>query len=409
MLRRVFYSKIACLFVLTTVTTLTLELRSGIATAQESKAAGGEAATATSTEADMSADGQESAFAVDVAFDKFVDVSLLRNAIVSRNSSALTDGALALAEGERILQRSHHGATASRVLNLAVEVSGRSGDKTSLERLERHAKATNNTELSKQVGRMLQFAAAPRAALPKIELPNPTEQEREVVAMVNEDLEQAARHGSAAQADEIAAYVKENRKAETITAATELALLNQIATAKKSLPAEANAAADKEIDDVLSRLSGAARGSIPSGTAPPKNANGLYNCSGQAVRLSLAWGKHNFDKTALHKAAVDAARKTGGGSFPWDDKWYTRLLADKTITFLMIAHNTKTCEVRWTAIKNGEKWWVMKDNGVIKNPTTYEQVKHSIKMNGWPLDFDVYNPKNSGSITADHIYYGFGY
>lgn len=70
----------------------------------------------------------------------------------------------------------------------------------------------------------LQFAAAPRAALPKIELPNPTEQEREVVAMVNEDLEQAARHGSAAQADEIAAYVKENRKAETITAATELAL-----------------------------------------------------------------------------------------------------------------------------------------------------------------------------------------
>ena len=67
---------------------------------------------------------------MDPAFAKFVDVSLLTEAMAGPNASLMADVALGLAEGERVLVRNHRaGVTADGLMAKVAKLAARSNDK----------------------------------------------------------------------------------------------------------------------------------------------------------------------------------------------------------------------------------------------------------------------------------------
>jgi len=120
-------------------------------------------------ETSSSASAEESAIPVmlqDSAFERFVDVRLLGRAIGDLDAALLTDVALQLAEGERVLLRSHKGLPAKGVLQAAVKMAAKKGDKTSLGRLAKYAKKSKDDDLGKLVNTNLKMAEKSRPAAP---------------------------------------------------------------------------------------------------------------------------------------------------------------------------------------------------------------------------------------------------
>jgi hypothetical protein len=83
----------------------------------------------------------------DPAFDTYLDIRLIAPATASLNASALTDLALKLAEGERVLQREHRAGSAAALAAFAAKVAIETGHQPSLERLAKLAANTGNAEL----------------------------------------------------------------------------------------------------------------------------------------------------------------------------------------------------------------------------------------------------------------------
>src|SRR5262245_61010621 len=77
----------------------------------------------------------------DPAFERYVDMEALAEAWEDRDAEALTDIGLQLAEGERVLLRSHKGITAEQVLTVAARLAADQRDKKTLQRLSRAAEA----------------------------------------------------------------------------------------------------------------------------------------------------------------------------------------------------------------------------------------------------------------------------
>ncbi|WP_437192282.1 hypothetical protein [Planctomicrobium sp. SH527] len=75
----------------------------------------------------------------DPAFNQYVDITLLGPAWSAKDAAALTDIALQLAEGERILLRSHKAGSSKDLLNLATKIAQSSDDKAALGRIEQAA------------------------------------------------------------------------------------------------------------------------------------------------------------------------------------------------------------------------------------------------------------------------------
>jgi hypothetical protein len=94
----------------------------------------------------------------DPAFEKFVDMDALANAWVELNAALLADAGLQLAEGERVLFRSHPAVTADQVLSIAAKIAGEKKDVKTLARLARAADAFKKADLAALV------AAAQRIA-----------------------------------------------------------------------------------------------------------------------------------------------------------------------------------------------------------------------------------------------------
>ena len=85
----------------------------------------------------------------DAAFARYVDLDLIRKAVVDRDAPLLCDVALQLAEGERVLLRPHKGLPADRLFRLAMATATDKRDLKTLDRLERAAKALKRDELAK--------------------------------------------------------------------------------------------------------------------------------------------------------------------------------------------------------------------------------------------------------------------
>jgi len=117
-----------------------------------------------------SSDDNPTSFGADIrpdpAFARYVDLDQLALAWSDKNPSLLTDFALQLAEGERVLQRSHKGITSDRLLSMAARIAAEKKDKAALARLGKAADSLKKPELAAQIATAQGLASASRDADP---------------------------------------------------------------------------------------------------------------------------------------------------------------------------------------------------------------------------------------------------
>lgn len=101
----------------------------------------------------------------DSAFEPFIDIHLVGPAITDLDAVLLTDLALQLSEGERVLLRQHKsGVTAQSLLAKAALLAANKQDKATLERLMKMAGTLGNKELSAQLAALEKVGGVSRAA-----------------------------------------------------------------------------------------------------------------------------------------------------------------------------------------------------------------------------------------------------
>ena len=99
----------------------------------------------------------------DPAFDRYVDLGLLVQAWDSKDPALLTDVALQLAEGERILLRPHKVISAEKLLGLALRAATERNDKAALDRLKNVAEKTGTESLQAQIAMNAKLGGESRA------------------------------------------------------------------------------------------------------------------------------------------------------------------------------------------------------------------------------------------------------
>jgi len=109
---------------------------------------------------------------LDEAFDPYVNLLLLGKAWAELDSGLLTDVALQLAEGERVLQRPHKsGITAKQLLAKAAKLAGSLQDSSTLQRLAKVAEAGAIDELNAQLQAANKLAGASRSTDVRLNVP----------------------------------------------------------------------------------------------------------------------------------------------------------------------------------------------------------------------------------------------
>lgn len=106
--------------------------------------------------------GQSGIQLSDPAFDVYATAAAIGQAYASGDPALLSDVALQLAEGERVLFRPRRGITAAQMLKLAVNAATIKQDKESLARLAAFAALRQDNELAAQVTAAQKLAAVSR-------------------------------------------------------------------------------------------------------------------------------------------------------------------------------------------------------------------------------------------------------
>lgn len=104
----------------------------------------------------------------DPAFRQYVDITLLQPAWVAKDADLLTDIGLQLAQGEKVLLRSHKAGSAQDMLKLAASIATRKSDKEAIARIEKAAKANNFADVAGEASQAAKLAATPRKADPAL-------------------------------------------------------------------------------------------------------------------------------------------------------------------------------------------------------------------------------------------------
>ena len=100
---------------------------------------------------------------IDPAFAKFVDLALLTEAMSGPNVAQLTDVALGLAEGERVLVRLHRaGLSADTLMAKVVKLATRANDTAMLERVSKASTNSDRPQWAKLVAEAKEFGGNSR-------------------------------------------------------------------------------------------------------------------------------------------------------------------------------------------------------------------------------------------------------
>jgi hypothetical protein len=99
----------------------------------------------------------------DAAFDIYANPLHIGQAWYSSDASLMTDIALQLAEGERVLFRSRNGITAQQAFDVAVRVATERNDSAALERIAKYAANSGNKELATSAGAARKLTASSRS------------------------------------------------------------------------------------------------------------------------------------------------------------------------------------------------------------------------------------------------------
>jgi hypothetical protein len=148
---------------------------------------------------------------VDPAFDRYIDIAFLGLAWETQDASALTDAALQLAEGERILLRSHKTFTSKAVLEKALAVATDQKDTATLERIAKIAKASGDENFVAKVTQTTKLSAASRAITTGY---NPVKEDKTDYYFINtsELIERVRVTGDKKALTDIAEDIKKNKE-----------------------------------------------------------------------------------------------------------------------------------------------------------------------------------------------------
>jgi len=102
----------------------------------------------------------------DPAFNRYVDLGLLAQAWEEKDPTLLTDCALQLAEGERILLRSHKAFSADKLFELAIRAASQKNDSATLDRLAKAVEQRDNPALKAQIAAVSKLGGESRSADP---------------------------------------------------------------------------------------------------------------------------------------------------------------------------------------------------------------------------------------------------
>lgn len=103
----------------------------------------------------------------DAAFDRYVSASDIGEALDALDAAALTDAALQLAEGERVLLRKHKsGLTAAGLAAKAADLAARRGDRDTLARIRRAADRLGGDAFQAKLTALDKLASAARSPEP---------------------------------------------------------------------------------------------------------------------------------------------------------------------------------------------------------------------------------------------------
>jgi hypothetical protein len=106
----------------------------------------------------------------DPAFHQYVDIALLGQAWSKKDADLMTDIALQLAHGEKILMRPHKAGSAQDMLNLAASIAGRSANKQALERISKAAKQLGYDKVADAASSAERLASASRKDEPALQV-----------------------------------------------------------------------------------------------------------------------------------------------------------------------------------------------------------------------------------------------
>ena len=115
----------------------------------------------------------------DPAFRKYVDISLLAVAWGDLNPVLMTDVALQLQDGERILLRSHRAVTSKELLKTAARIAGENNDEATLARIKAAGEKTGDKELAGQVTLAAKLGGSARDMTPELDIPEGTMSEND--------------------------------------------------------------------------------------------------------------------------------------------------------------------------------------------------------------------------------------
>lgn len=196
---------------------------------------------------------------LDPAFDVYVNPLTIGRAYGSVDPVLLTDVALQLAEGERVLQRPRKAITARQALKLAVNAASQHHDNVSLERLAQFATLRQDQDLAAQIAIGRKLAAVTRDTSDRVmaSVADVEVEQYECLKFCLRTIQQARLTGDAR-----ALVALESDLEITIPEPIRDSVRKQLADARASIPESDN---DNEpLIRALQRLEAASRCDLPS-------------------------------------------------------------------------------------------------------------------------------------------------
>ena len=84
----------------------------------------------------------------DPAFKSFIDLDQVGDALAGLDAARITDCALLLAQGEKVLLREHRGVSSAKLFTVALKVAADNRDEVTLKRLDKALRGSDNAELT---------------------------------------------------------------------------------------------------------------------------------------------------------------------------------------------------------------------------------------------------------------------
>ncbi len=218
--------------------------------------------------------------AADPAFDRYLDLKALGQALADQKPEAVADIAIKLAEGEKALGRKHKSVSSAKLFDVAVGLAQQQKDKDTLAKLGKAAKDGGNKDLTEMVEKAEKLVAGMRKVDPDAAaLAKATSEQKVVFRSLAEQIRSAKTLGDRT---ELEGLEKSIGKMDDFDAGLKAALLQKVSAAKEDLPPKS----DPQMD-VLARLASASR-MVNGGGAFVVVKVTLENLTGDPVTVDYA-------------------------------------------------------------------------------------------------------------------------